>query len=105
MYILDKSRARKVLLAQNLKPHQADRLVERFSPVPDRLGHFIEQWLEDQTIPDIVIDGITVKQVMDNHHSHFLIAINDLAILMDPDLSPEKRTQWRRILSTPRRYE
>jgi hypothetical protein len=105
MYILDKTRARKVLLAQNIKPHQADRLLKHLSPVPDHLGHFIEQWLDDQTIPDIEIDGITVKQIMDNHHSHFLTAISDLAVLMDPDLPPEKRTQWRRILTTPRKYE
>jgi hypothetical protein len=105
MYILDKTRARKVLLDQNIKPHQADRLLEHLSPVPDRLGHFIDQWLQDQTVPDVEIDGITLKQVMDNHHSHFLIAICDLAMLLDPDLTTEKRTQWRRILSTQRKYE
>ncbi len=105
MYLLDKTRARQVLLAENIKPFQADRLLERFPPLPDRFGPSIDTWLADQTIPDIDVDGITVKQVMENHHAHFLAAMSDLAVLLDPGLPPEKRSQWQRILTTPRSYE
>ncbi len=105
MYILDKTRARQVLLAQNMKPRQIDSILRRFPSLPDKLGPSIDKWLKDQQIPDIEVDGISVRQVMENHNSHFLVALADLAVLLDPDLLPEKREQWHRILRRRVMYE
>lgn len=105
MYILDKTRARELLLAQNLRPRQVSTILRKFPPLPDRLGASMDQWLQDQVIPDVEVDGISVKQVMKNHNSHFLVAISDLAVLLDPGLTAEKREQWQRILRRQVSYE
>lgn len=105
MYLLDKEKARNVLANQNLNPYQIEQILKRFPPLPDNMGGGVDRWLTDQAIPDINIDGISLKEVMEKHGSHFLIALKDLARLLDPELTAEKRSQWRRILTNPVYYE
>lgn len=105
MYLLDKNKARSILLAQNFLSDEVDRMLKHYPALPDPLGDLIDRWLVDQNIPDFEVDNISLKDVIERRHSHFLIAIRDLGRLLDSDLTPEKREQWRRILSTPIHYE
>lgn len=105
MYHLDKEKARKVLLEEGFSPSPVDRLLKRYPPVHESLGPAIEKWLNEGIISDVIVDGISVREVMEKRQSHFLIAIRDLSKLLDPNLTPEKREKWRRIITTPVFYE
>lgn len=105
MYTIDKQKAIAILKSQNTEQHQINLLLKNYPSLQDDFGKAVEQWFIDQTIPDLEVEGITLKDVMANRHSHFLIAIRDLSHLLDPTLSPEEHKQWRRILSTPLYYE
>ena len=84
MYYLDKDKARKVLLSQNFQPYQIKILLKNYPPLQDSIGELIEVWFKDQEIPELVIDGISLQEVMENRHSHFLIAIRDISRLIYP---------------------
>lgn len=106
MYVLDKDRARDVLLEEKrIPPHQVEKFLDRFPPLHAKLGEIVDQWLDTQTIPNVVIDGISLEEVTRIRHCHFLVAVRDLNKILDPNLSPEKRDQWRKILTTPVYYE
>jgi len=105
MYELDKDLARSVLLKQGHAPYQVDILLKNYPPLQDELGVAVEQWLQNQKIPDLEVDGLLVREVMETRRSNFLVAVRDLNRLSDISLPDEKRTQWRRILTTPVHYE
>ncbi len=105
MYTIDKQKASVILKSQNFEPYQINLLLKNYPPLPDAFGKAVEQWLIDKTVPDLEVDGITLKDVMTNRHSHFLVAIRDLSHLLDPTLSADEQAQWHRILSTPLYYE
>jgi len=105
MYELDKDLARSVLLKQGHAPYQVDILLKNYPPLQDELGMVVEKWLQNQESPDLDVDGLTLKDVMETRRSHFLVAMRDLNHLLDPALTDEERVQWRRILTTPVRYE
>lgn len=105
MYLLDKERARKVLLSQKINAAQVDRLLRNYPPLPDALGALVEQWLSDQIIPEFEIDGISLKHAMKIRRSHFLVSIRDMRNLLDPTMPKEKRELWREILTTPVQYK
>ena len=105
MYILDKDKARSLLLTKDSNPIVIETFLDNFPPLDDSLGQLVDQWLDDQQIPDLVIDGISLKHLMSFRASNFLKAIRDLNKLLDPSLSEADRQQWIRILNTPRFYE
>lgn len=105
MYLLDIEKARTILLSQNVKPYQIELLLNHYPPLEDSLENIVEQWLLDQSIHEVVIDEISLQEVMRNRRSHFLVALRDLNRLLDPKLSEEKREQWKRILTTPLYFE
>ena len=105
MYELDKDLARRVLLKQGYAPYQVDILLKNYPPLQDELGVVVEKWLQNQKIPDLEVDGLLVREVMETRRSNFLVAVRALNRLLDASISDEKRTQWRRILTTPVRYE
>ena len=105
MYLLDKQKAREILLEEGFKPYQVNQLLKRYPPVHDSLGPAIEKWLNERVVSEVVVDNISVRNVMELRHSHFLIAIRDLSQLLNPDLTTQKREQWRRIVTTPVFYE
>jgi len=105
MYLIDKEKVQKILLSQNHKPYQIAILLKNYPLISDDLGELIDHWMDNQEILDIEIDGVSLKDVINNHKSHFLVAIRDLDRLRDPSLTPEKLDQWRRILTTKRYFE
>lgn len=105
MYYLNKDKARKVLLSQNIQPYQIKILLKNYPSLPNSIGELIEDWFKDREIPELVIDGISLQEVMENRHSHFLIAIRDLSRLLDPSLSLEEKEKWHQILNKTLYYE
>lgn len=105
MYHLDQEKARKILLSDDFEAYQIDILLQNYPPLPDQVGEMIELWFVDQEIPELIVDGVSLHEVIDQRHAHFLVAIRDLSRLMDPSLSEEKREQWRKILTTTLYYE
>lgn len=105
MYQLPKEKARAALMENNFSQREIDRLLANYPPLPDDFAPLVEQWLQDFIIPDFKVDEISIKKVMELRHSHFLVALRDLARLRDETLTPEKREQWRRILTSPVHFE
>lgn len=101
MYIINKEVARKILLEQRFPPLQIERLLNRYPPIHDSLGNIIERWINDQVVSDIIIEDISLRDIIEKRNCHFLIAIRDMNKLLEPELTPKKREQWRRILTTP----
>lgn len=105
MYTIDREKVRQVLLSENQPAYQIDVLLENFPLLPDEIGALIDNWLDHREIPKLTIDGISLKDVMEKHHDHFLVAIRDLSRLLDPTLPDDKRELWKKALTAPRYYE
>lgn len=65
----------------------------------------VQIWAEEGQVPDVEVRGISVHEVMRNHHNHFLVAIDELQTLMKSSLSAEQRESWERYLRTPLSFE
>jgi phage regulator Rha-like protein len=79
--------------------------LKNFPELDDSLRAPVEEWLENQQIPELVVDGVSIHDVIEKRRSHFLKAIRDLNRLLDPNLTPEQHDNWKRIITTPRFYE
>lgn len=105
MYILNKQIARKNLLEEKFPATEIDQLLERYGPLDETFAQAVDRWLATKIVSDVVVEGISLVEVMKIRRSHFLVAVRQLNHLLDPKLPPEKKEQWRRILQTPVFYE
>lgn len=106
MYTLDKEKVRNILINEEaFDPQQVEILLKNFPPLYDDLKVAVETWLEKRFIVDVTVDNISIHDVMENRQSHFIVAIRDLNRLLNPNLTADKREQWRRILTTPVQYK
>ncbi len=105
MYILDKNKAEEILTKElNYNDHTAKGFLEHFPPIHDELSHAVEKWLEDRTIEDVEVYGLSIKEIMSvNENESFLNAIKMLNALYDKD--EEERTNFIRILRKPHTFE
>ncbi len=105
MYILDKAKAGEILAKEfNYKEYDVNIFLGRFPEIHDELSHSVQKWLEDRTIEDVDVFGLTIKELMNvNKHENFLHAIQMLNGLYDMD--EEERTDMIRILRTPHTFE
>lgn len=105
MYQLDKQKAKQVLLDEGLDRLLVDSFVENYPPLDDSLGVVVDQWLTDRQIPALEMEGISLREVMEKRASHFLKAIRDLNRLVDPTLTAEQKSNWKRIITAQQYYE
>ncbi len=105
MYELNKEKIREILRQEQVKAVSIESLLKHFPPLPDELGKLVETWMATRLVPDLVIDGISIHDVMQVRECHFLVALREMRKLLEPDLSTEERAQWRRILTTPVHFE
>jgi len=102
MFILDKERAKRILTDElGYNPVSADLFLRDYPPIHDELAAAVQAWLKDRTILDVSVLGLSISDIMRVRHSHFLMAVQDLNRLLDPDLSEEDRQRMVRILSKP----
>ena len=105
MYHVDKQRAYQVLLESGFTNLSIESFLENFPTLDDSLREPVEKWLENQQVPELVVEGVPIQDIIEKRRSHFLKAIQDLNRLLDPNLTPEQHENWKRIITTPRFYE
>jgi len=106
MYELDKERARKILIDEMKLPvFEVDLFLKGFPPLHDSLSSVVEQWLKDRTIVNVIVEGLSITDVMRKRRSHFLAALRDLNVLLDENVPIEKRQRFKEILKKPVYYQ
>ena len=105
MYHLDLNKAKEILEEEGHDSTQIGILLKNYPPLYDELKSAMDVWLEKREILDLDIKGFSIHDVIEKRSCHFFVAIRDLNRLLDPNLSAEKCEQWKRILSTPVKYE
>jgi hypothetical protein len=102
MRTIDTEKIRTVLVVEDhFTPTRADLILKNFPLLNDELAEAVEQWLKDRTIADVTIEGLSIERVMHLRKCHFLIAVKDLARLIDPSLPAETRALLREVLGKP----
>lgn len=102
MYAIDKSRARKIMVEeQGYAAQKVDRLLADYPPIHEPLAGAVKQWLEDRTILPVSVEGLTIPQVMQDQHYHFLVAVKNLNILIDASVPEDERKRLLRALRVP----
>ena len=61
----------------------------------------MKKWLDDRTVEDVEVDGVTLKEVMDVQGWGFLEAISGLNDLLVKDMNDEERAALKVILRNP----
>jgi hypothetical protein len=105
MYILDKVKAEEILTKElGYKDYAVKGLLKDYPQIHDELSHAVEKWLEDRTIEDVDVFGLSVKELMNiNDNETFLHAIKMLNALYN--MNEEERTNFIRILRKPHTFE
>jgi len=100
MYELDKEKARKIMIEEEgYTPYKVDLLLKDYPSIHEKLGDTVTQWLLDRTINDVVIEGLSIKQVMIKRQLHFLVAIKKLNTLLDKNIPIKVRNSLLRRLN------
>lgn len=106
MYEIDKLMFREILIQrERFSPDKVDLLMADYPAVDDRFGDAIEQWLEDRTIAEISVHGISLREVLENKQVHFLVAIRSLNELLDTTFREPERSRQIEALRTPVVFE
>ena len=106
MYKLDKEEVRGILIKEmGYSKRNANLLLQDFPPLPEQLTGAVRKWLNDRTVTEIVVDGISLQEVMDNQQVDFLVAVRELNKLLDPSIPLDKRENLKKILQEPVFFE
>ncbi len=98
----DKEKSRQVLLNEyHFTTVTADLILEKFPVLNKSLTEALHQWLDNRNVADTEVGGLSIKEMLKIHGYHFLLAIKDLGILSDPNLTPEQYSRLRETLSKP----
>lgn len=76
-----------------------DDLLKSYPQIHDELVPSVQKWLDDGTVLDTTVDGLTIKQVMQKQGCNLLSAIRYLNVLLD-DITPERREELKKALAT-----
>ena len=102
MYVLDNERAKTILIQElGYTRISAESFLRDFPPVHNELAGAVRQWLDDRTVLDVSVFGLSISEYMRIRHAHFLMAVRDLNRLLDADLTPERRERLIKILQKP----
>jgi hypothetical protein len=102
MYKINKTKARKILIdEEHFLPLNADRMLKDFPPIQEPLAQAVQKWLEDRTIVDISVEGLTIKKVIHDQGYHFLIAVKNLNKLLDQTIPEDERKNLLKALKIP----
>lgn len=105
MYEIDKQKTKEILVSElGYKSFQVDKLLENYPTIHDPLAGAVQQWLEDRTILDVAVEGMTIEFVMHNRRCNFILAVEKLNRLLDEDLMPDQRQRLVQYLMQPVEY-
>lgn len=105
--IVNKDQIKEILITElNYKQHEAESYADKYpSFIYDELVPAFEHWLKNRTVLDVVVYGVTISQVMNVQHFHFLMAVKAINRLLDPSLSADKRESMsKHLLISPIRW-
>ncbi len=105
MFDIDKEKVKQALIVDGVQIWQIDRLLEKYPKLHEQMMNALNVWLENRTVSDIQIEGLSISDVMNTRRCHFLVAIRDLDRFYDENLIGDERDQWVRILKSPVYYE
>lgn len=104
MLIVDKTKVKEILVNElGYKPSEAEVFLVDFPSIHDELAPTVEQWLKDRSVNDVSVNGLALSELMRNRHRNFLLAVRELNLLLDPNLTPEKQNKLTAILRKPLR--
>jgi hypothetical protein len=102
MFIIDKEKAKEILVAElDYKPSEAQVFLIDYPPIHDELADSVRQWFENRTVSDFNVYGLTLIEVMKTRRRNFLLAIRELNLLLNPDLTDDDRNRLLRLLRKP----
>ncbi len=102
MYTIDKEKAKKILVTElGYPPGTADVFLRDFPPLHDELAEPVNRWLEDRTVQDVSVCGLSMSEVMRTQRYNVLLAAKYMNRLLDPALPPERREKLVASLRKP----
>jgi len=102
MYTLDRGKARDILITElGYDPKIADVYLDSYPEIHEDLADAAKAWLEDRTVVDVMVEGVTIRQLMDAHDSHFLNALSSLNDLLTLVLDDEQKSSLVSFLRSP----
>lgn len=72
-----------------------------FPDLHEKLEGPMKKWLDDRSVEDVEVEGVTLREVMDAHGGKFLEAISGLNDLLVKDLTDEEREALKVLLKKP----
>ena len=92
MFNLDKVRAKTILVSElGYNSTDADLYLKDYPQLHDELREAVQRWLNDRSISDTTVYGVSIEDVMHARGSHFLMAVSAINRLFDTELSPVQR--------------
>lgn len=91
MYTIDRIKVKQIMVSElGYAQFEAEQFLDTIPSVHDKLQTVIEQWLEDRTVIDISVLGITLQGIIERRRCNFIIAIRYLNLLLSDDLLNEQ---------------
>jgi hypothetical protein len=102
MMKLEPDQVTKILTTElGYQPAQAVAFVRDFPAIHDELADTVNRWLQDRTVIDTSIYGVTISEVMRVRRSNFLLALRAVNRLLDQDVDDDRRNQMIQDLRMP----
>jgi len=102
MLAINKDQIKKILIDElGYSKASAETFLEDFPPIHDKLSGAVNHWLEDRTVEDLNLYGLTIKEMMKTHGYNFILTIKILNRLLDEDLTEERRQRLAEDLKKP----
>jgi len=102
MLTINQGEVKKILIAElGYSSFEANSYLRDYPAIHDELVEVVQQWLQDRTITDFNVFGLSLKEYMRNHRAHFLMAVRDFNRLFDDDLTPGRRERLIGIMHKP----
>lgn len=97
--------ARILVEESGLSPFDVELFLSEFTSINDIFAPAIERWLEDRTIVDLSVEGVTISEVMKKRKCHFLAAVKDLNMLLDETIPASQRERFKETLTKYVHYD
>jgi hypothetical protein len=104
MYSVDKTKAKNILISEGYQEADINLLLKDYPDLYDDLGSVIDIWLNTKNFVNFTYEGISLSQIMDNRGEHLLTAAKAMNRLLNPNLSPEEKSNLINTLSHPVTY-
>jgi len=89
---IDKTKAKEILVNElNYKDFEADSILEEVSKISNVFAPVMQKWLDDRSVSDFLIEGISIKDVMNSHNCDVVRAAIEMNFLLDPNITPENK--------------